>query len=66
MKVSQRFIIAWAAQRVTYLDKLHSYEDSYAVSQEFHEWTSSINVHPEKIKATTLQVPIFNQENRTD
>ena len=66
MNVGQRLIIAWATQRVTHLYKLHSYEDSYAISQEFHEWTSSLNVYPERIKFTTLQVPTFNQENRTD
>ena len=60
MDTSQRLIIAWATQRVTYLDKLHRYEDSYAVSQEFCEWTSSLNVCPERIKAATLQVPTFN------
>ena len=65
MEISQRLIIAWAAQRVTYLDKLHSYEDSYAVSQEFCEWITSVNVYPERIKAATLQVPSFNKENRT-
>ena len=61
----QRLIIAWATCRVTYLDKLSRYEDSYAVSQEFCEWTTSVNVYPERIKASTLQVPTFNQENRT-
>ena len=66
MNISQRLIIAWAAQRVTYLDKLGRYKDSYAVSQEFCEWTTSLNVYPERIKAATLQVPTFNQENRTD
>ena len=65
MDNSQLLIIAWAAQRVTYLDKLHRYEDSYAVSQEFCEWTTSVNVYPERIKAATLQVPTFNKENRT-
>ena len=65
MNISQRLIIAWAACRVTYLDNLHRYEDSYAVSQEFCEWTTSVNVYPERIKASTLQVPTFNQENRT-
>ena len=61
----QRFIIAWAICRVTYLDKLSRYEDSYAVSQEFCEWTTSVNVYPEGLKAATLQVPRFNKENRT-
>ena len=60
MNINQRLIIAWAAQRVTYLDKLHIYEDSYAVSQEFCEWTTSFNVYPEGLKAATLQVPTFN------
>ena len=62
---TQRFIIAWATHRVTYLDQLHRYEDSYAVSQEFCAWTTSANDYPERIKAATLQVPLFNKENRT-
>ena len=65
MDISQRLIIAWAAQRVTYLDKLQRYEDSYAVSQEFCEWTTSFNVYPEGLKVATLKVPTFNKENRT-
>lgn len=65
MDISQRLIIAWAAQRVTYLDKLQRYEDSYAVSQEFCEWTTSLNVYPEGLQAATLKVPTFNKENRT-
>ena len=65
MYVNQRLIIAWAAQRVTYLDKLQRYEDSYAVSQEFCEWTTSLNVYPQGLQAATLKVPTFNKENRT-
>ncbi len=65
MDTCQRLIIAWAAQRVTYLDKLHRYEDSYAVSEEFCEWTTSFNVYPEGLQAATLIVPTFNKENRT-
>ena len=65
MKFSQRLIIAWACQRVTNLDRLHRYEDSYAVSQEFCEWTTSIDFFPEELIAETLNVPTFNNENRT-
>ena len=65
MDTSQRLIIAWATQRVNYLDELQRYEDSYAVSQEFCEWTTSLNVYPEGLQAATLKVPTFNQENRT-
>ena len=65
MNLTQRRIIKWATQRVTYLDSLQRYEDSYAVSQEFCEWTTSFNVYPEGLKAATLKVPTFKKENRT-
>ena len=65
MKITQHLIIKWATQRVTYLDNLQRYEDSYAVSQEFCEWTTSFNVYPEGLKAATLKVPTFKKENRT-
>ena len=65
MKIRQRITIAWAAQRVTYLDSLKRYEDSYAVSQEFCEWTTCLNVYPEGLKSSTLNVPDFNKVNRT-
>ena len=65
MNMSQSITIAWADQRVSYLDSLKRYEDSYAVSQEFCEWTTCFNVYPEGLKAATLNVPDFNKENRT-
>ncbi len=65
MEENQRHTIGWAYMRVDYLDRLNSYEDSYAVSQEFCEWTTSLNVYSEGLKATTLKVPSFNKENRT-
>ena len=65
MNSRQRITIAWAAQRVAYLDSLKMYEDSYAVSQEFCEWTTCLNVYPEGLEVTTLYVPDFIKENRT-
>ena len=65
MNFNQRHVIEWATQRVTYLDSLQRYEDSFAVSQEFCEWTTSLNVYPEGLKAATLKVPTFKNENRT-
>ena len=65
MNVIQRITIAWAAQRVSSLDSLKRYEDSYAVIQEFREWTTYLNVYPEGLKSATLNVPDFNKENRT-
>ncbi len=40
-------------------------DDSYAVSQEFCEWITSLYVYPEGIQSSTIIVPDFNQENRT-
>ena len=64
MNISQRITIAWAAQRVSYLDSLKRYQVSYAVSQEYCEWTTYLNVYPEGLKSATLNVPDFNMENR--
>ena len=65
MNKSQLITIAWAAQRVNYLDSVKRYEDSFAVSQEFCEWTTCLNVYPEGLNASTLNVPDFDKENRT-
>ena len=65
MNISKSITIAWVAQRGSYLDSLKRYEDSYAVSREFCEWTTCLNVYPEGLKAATLNVPDFNKENRT-
>ena len=61
MDINQRLIIAWATQRVNYLDELQKYEDSYAVSQEFCEWTTSFIIYPKGFKVATLKVPTFNK-----
>ena len=65
MNLYQRSIIAWAANRINYLDSIEEFENSYAVSQEFCEWTTLLNVFPEAIKKSTLYVPDFNKGNRT-
>ena len=65
MNKNQRYVIAWAAYRVAYLDRHKRYEDSYAVSQEFCEWTTCLNVYPEGLVTSTLQFPVFDKENRT-
>ncbi len=65
MNLLQRITIAWAVKRVTYLDSLKRYEDSYALSQEFCEWTTCLNVYPKGLTSATLNVPDFNMGNRT-
>ncbi len=66
MKENQKFIIIWASLRATHLYNSHRYEDSYAVSQEFLEWTTSHMVCSDDHRASTLTVPNFNKENRTN
>ena len=53
----------WAASRIALLDRVERYEDSYAISQEFCEWITCINTYPEGIKASSLKVPSFKEEN---
>ena len=65
MDKNQRHIIVWACMRVDYLYKLKSYEDSYALSQEFCEWTTALNDYNEEFKSATFNVLTFNKENRT-
>ncbi len=65
MDLNCRFIIAWSTCRVTQLDSEKRYEDSYSVSQEFCEWTTSLDTYPDGLKDSILYVSDFNKENRT-
>tara|TARA_B100000212_G_scaffold167846_1_gene126175 strand:- start:275 stop:505 length:231 start_codon:yes stop_codon:yes gene_type:complete len=33
---------SWASNRITVMDKLERYEDSYAIAEEFREWIVNI------------------------
>ena len=65
MQKNYRLILVWACLRVIYLNKLSRHKDSYAVSQEFSEWTTSFNDYSTENEAGILKVPNFNKENRT-
>ena len=39
------------------LDSQERYEDSYAITQEFQEWITSIEENPEFLEATVLKFP---------
>ena len=52
----------WAASRIVLLDSVERYEDSYAISQEFCEWITCLNTHPEGLEASTLKVPNLHNE----
>ncbi len=47
----------WATTRIAVLDRLQSYEDSYAITQEFREWITCIGENQELLEASVLQVP---------
>ena len=66
MKKIKNPYVAWASLRAIQLYNLERYEDSYAVSQEFIEWTSSYVVYSDVPKVSILKVPNFNKENRTN
>ena len=61
----QKNIIVWASLRVNYLHKFRRYEDSYAVSQEFNDWTTYLNIHTKASETLILKVPTFHQGNRS-
>ena len=42
----------WAASRIALFDSVERYEDSYAISQEFCEWITCLNTHPEGLEAS--------------
>ena len=38
---------SWAANRITVMDRLEKYEDSFAIAEEFREWI--VNIGQENI-----------------
>ena len=47
----------WASTRIAVLDKDERYEDSYAISQEFQEWITSIGEDVSILDANVMSVP---------
>ena len=47
----------WASSRITLLDSIESYEDSYAITQEFREWIICLESKSETINTSILKVP---------
>ena len=47
----------WASTRISVLDGLERYEDSYAITQEFREWITCIGENPEHLENSVLKVP---------
>ena len=66
MENIQKPIVAWASLRAIHLYNLQRYRDSYAVSQEFLEWTPSYFGYSDAPKALIFKDSNSNKENRTN
>ena len=47
----------WATNRISVMDTLEKYEDSYAIAEEFREWILHIGEDNEKLKKSVLNFP---------
>ena len=47
----------WATNRISAMDTLERYEDSYAIAEEFREWILHIGENNENLKGSVLNFP---------
>ena len=47
----------WATNRISVMDSLEKYEDSYAIAEEFREWILHIGEENENLKNSVLNFP---------
>ena len=47
----------WASSRISLLDSIERYEDSYAITQEFREWIICMESKSTHLKDSLLKVP---------
>ena len=47
----------WATSRISVMDTLEKYEDSYAIAEEFWEWILHIGENNENLKDSVLNFP---------
>ena len=47
----------WATNRISVMDTLEKYEDSYAIAEEFREWILHIGEENETLKNSVLNLP---------
>jgi len=53
----------WASTRVAVLDSAERYEDSFAITQEFREWTLCLGQDPDGVAASLLMVPSLRPDH---
>ena len=66
--LNKRISIAscWASSRIALLDSIESYEDSYAITQEFREWIVCIENKGSQIDSSVLKVPNSLKSSRKE
>ena len=47
----------WATNRISVMDTLEKYEDSYAIAEEFREWILHMGENDENLKHSFLNFP---------
>ena len=47
----------WATNRISLMDTLEKYDDSYAIAEEFREWILHIGENDENLKNSVLNFP---------
>ena len=47
----------WATNRISVMDTLEKYEDSYAIAEEFREWILHLGENNENLKDYVLNFP---------
>ena len=47
----------WATNRISVMDTLERYEDSYAIAEEFREWILHIGENNKTLKESVLNFP---------
>ena len=57
----------WASSRMSLLDSIERYEDSYAITQEFREWIICLEGKSSHLENSVLKVPseLISSENIT-
>tara|TARA_Y100001970_G_scaffold211126_1_gene257676 strand:+ start:825 stop:1049 length:225 start_codon:yes stop_codon:yes gene_type:complete len=47
----------WASNRISVMDTLEKYEESYAIAEEFREWIVNIGQDKEKLSNYVMNFP---------
>ena len=47
----------WASNRITVMDSLEKYEDSYAIAEEFREWILNMGQESSNFSDSVLNFP---------